>query len=86
MLIIYKIMIIQFINYDGIDKIHKHMIIFESKIYQQSLNENSIFWKGKLWNIKETLYKFCYTKKLILLYASKVCLQKLVTIIFCSKL
>ena len=43
MLIIYTIMIIQFINYDGIDKIHKHMIIFESKIYQQSLNENSIF-------------------------------------------
>ena len=40
MLIIYKIMIIQFINYDSIDKINKDMIIFESKIYQQSLNEN----------------------------------------------
>ena len=79
-------MIIQFINYDGIDKINKDMIIFESKIYQQSLNENIIFWTRKIWNIKETLYKFCYTKKLILLYASKACLQKLATKIFCSKL
>ena len=43
MLIIYTIMIIQFINYDGIDKINEDMIIFESKIYQQSLNENIVF-------------------------------------------
>eukprot|EP00493_Phyllostaurus_siculus_P021273 UN21599 len=34
MLIIYTIMIIQFINYDSIDKINKDMIIFERKIYQ----------------------------------------------------
>ena len=43
MLMIYKIMIIQFINYDSIDKINKDMIIFESEIYQQSLNENIVF-------------------------------------------
>ena len=43
MLMIYKIMIIQFINYDSIDKINKDMIIFERKIYQQSLNENIVF-------------------------------------------
>ena len=48
MLIIYKIMIIQFINYDSIDKINEDMIIFESKIYQQSLNENIIFRTRKL--------------------------------------
>ena len=36
-------MIIQFIHYDGIDKINKDMIIFESKIYQRSLNENIVF-------------------------------------------
>ena len=34
MLIIYTIMIIQFINYDSIDKINKDMIIFERKINQ----------------------------------------------------
>lgn len=43
MLMIYKIMIIQFINYDSIDKINKDMIMFESKIYQRSLNENIVF-------------------------------------------
>ena len=43
MLIIYKIMIIQFINYDSIDKINEDMIIFESNIYQQNLNENTVF-------------------------------------------
>jgi len=44
MLIIYKIMIIQFINYDSIDKINEdNMIIFESNMYQQSLNENISF-------------------------------------------
>ena len=36
-------MIIQFINYDSIDKINKDMIIFERKLYQQSLNENIVF-------------------------------------------
>ena len=36
-------MIIQFINYDSIDKINEDMIIFESNIYQQNLNENTIF-------------------------------------------
>ena len=55
MLIIYKIMIIQFINYDSIDKINEDMIIFESNIYQQSLNENIIFSTCKVWNIKKTL-------------------------------
>ena len=43
MLIIYKIMIIQFINNDSIDKINEDMIIFESNIYQQNLNENTVF-------------------------------------------
>ena len=43
MLIIYKIMIIQFINYDSIDKINEDMIIFESNIYQQNSNENTVF-------------------------------------------
>ena len=43
MLIIYKIMIIQFINYDSIDKMNEDMIIFESNIYQQNLNENIVF-------------------------------------------
>ena len=43
MLIIYKIMIIHFINYDSIDKIDEDMIIFESNIYQQNLNENTVF-------------------------------------------
>ena len=36
-------MIIQFINYDSIDKINEDMIIFESNIYQQNLNENIVF-------------------------------------------
>ena len=36
-------MIFQFINYDSIDKINEDMIIFESNIYQQSLNENIVF-------------------------------------------
>ena len=36
-------MIIQFINYDSIDKINEDMIIFESNIYQQSSNENIVF-------------------------------------------
>ena len=36
-------MIIQFINYDSIDKINEDMRIFESNIYQRSLNENIIF-------------------------------------------
>jgi len=36
-------MIIQFINYDSIDKINEDMIIFESNIYQQNLNENTVF-------------------------------------------
>ena len=43
MLIIYKIMIIQFINYDSIDKINEDIIIFESNIYQQNSNENTVF-------------------------------------------
>ena len=36
-------MIIQFINYDSIDKMNEDMIIFESNIYQQNLNENTVF-------------------------------------------
>ena len=36
-------MIIQFINYNSIDKINEDMIIFESNIYQQNLNENTVF-------------------------------------------
>ena len=36
-------MIIQFINYDSIDKINEDIIIFESNIYQQNLNENIVF-------------------------------------------
>ena len=45
MLIIYKIMIIQFMNYDSIDKMNEDMIIFESNIDQESLtlNENIVF-------------------------------------------
>ena len=44
MLIIYKIMITKFMNYDSTDKINNHISNdLSSKIYQQSLNKNIFF-------------------------------------------